>query len=113
MMGRTTWITKTAVAQTTFGSSAMSGNYTMPLDTFGTAVTEPLMANLTVGPPVAGHVLVSWLGNPGVHLQTAASIVGATWQDHLDTASYSSPSGIYSTNYPMSAGPTFFRLVKP
>jgi hypothetical protein len=89
------------------------GSYTMPMDTFGTAVTEPLMANLTVGPPVAGHVLVSWLGNPGVHLQTAASIVGATWQDHLDTASYSSPSGIYSTNYPMSAGPTFFRLVKP
>jgi hypothetical protein len=89
------------------------GAYTMPLDTFGAPVTEPMTANLTVAPPVAGHVLVSWLGTPTVHLQTATSIAGGVWQDHLDTASYSSPNGIYSTNYPMSAGPTFFRLVKP
>ena len=89
------------------------GHYTLPLDTFGTPVTESLLGGLTLGSPAAGHIPVSWLGTPGVHLQTATSLTPAVWQDLPETAAYGSPSGIYSTNYPMNAGPTFFRLVKP
>ena len=47
------------------------GHYTLPLDTFGTPVTESLLGGLTLGSPAAGHIPVSWLGTPGVHLQTA------------------------------------------
>ena len=90
------------------------GAYTVPLDTFGTPGTEPLVGNLKVGSPAAGHVPVSWLGTPGVHLQTATNLTPpVAWHDCPETAAYGSPAGIYSTNYPATAKATFFRLIKP
>jgi hypothetical protein len=93
------------------------GTYVMPLDTFGSIANNepaPGFGDLTVGPGSGGHVLVSWLGRPGVFLQTSADLSNpADWVTHLESAAYGSPSGIYSTNYPTSAGATFFRLVKP
>jgi hypothetical protein len=92
-----------------------TGSYSFPLDTFGTQTVEASsFGNLTVAPPSEGRVVVSWLGRPGVFLQTAADLkTGTTWVTHSETAANGSPSGIYSTNYPTTAGATFFRLVKP
>jgi hypothetical protein len=95
----------------------MAGTYVMPIDTFGSIVDNepaPGFGNLTVGPESGGHVLVSWLGRPGVFLQTSTDLSNAaSWVTHLESAAYGSPSGIYSTNYPTTTGATFFRLVKP
>jgi hypothetical protein len=89
------------------------GNYTLPLDTFGTPVTEPPLGNVVVGTPSGGHIPVSWLGLPGAYLQTSTDVSNpAAWVSHPETAAYGSPSGIYSTNYPMSSGPLFFRVFK-
>jgi hypothetical protein len=91
-----------------------TGSYTLPLDKFGTQTVEPSFGDLTIGTPSAGHVPISWLGRPGVFLQTASSVdPGATWTTHTETAAYGSASGIYSTNYPTTGNATFFRLVKP
>jgi hypothetical protein len=90
------------------------GSYTLPLDTFSTQTVETSFGSLTVEPAWAGHVLVSWLGRPGVYLQTTTNLNSATnWVTHLESAAYGSPSGIYSTNYPTTAKSTFFRLIKP
>jgi hypothetical protein len=88
------------------------GNYTLPLDTFGTRVTEPRLGSLTIGAPGSGRIPVSWVGLPSAYLQTATSILGP-WVNHPETAAYGSPSGIYSTNYPMSGGAIFFRAATP
>jgi hypothetical protein len=88
------------------------GNYTMPLDTFGTRVTEPQLGTVTIGAPSGGNVPVSWVGLPSANLQTATSILGP-WMDHPETSAYGSPSGIYATNYPMSGQAIYFRAVKP
>jgi hypothetical protein len=91
-----------------------TGSYTLPQDTFGTQTVEASFGNLAIGAASAGHALVSWTGRPGVYLQTTPKLIGGTnWVTHSETAAYGSPSGIYSTNYPTSASPTFFRLVKP
>jgi hypothetical protein len=75
--------------------------------------------DLTVGTSSAGTVPVSWLGRPGAHLQSAASLNGP-WTDiwATDGTSWtngvSTPNGLMSvTNWPSIGGPAFFRLVKP
>ena len=83
------------------------GSYTMPLDTFGTMTTEPSFGNLKAGPASAGHVLISWLGRPGVHLQGRSSLSTGSWQD------YPATDGLSSTNWPVSDSSTFFRLIRP
>lgn len=86
------------------------GTYVMPFDTFGSIANNepaPGFGNLTIGPPSVGHVLISWLGRPGVYLQSISSLTGGVWQDHLDT------DGLSSTNYPVGTAPLFFRLIKP
>jgi hypothetical protein len=88
------------------------GNYTMPLDTFGTPVTEPQLGAVTIGAPSGGYVPVSWVGLPSAYLQTATSVIGS-WANHPETSAYGSSSGIYSTNYPMSGEAIYFRAVKP
>jgi len=90
-----------------------TGSYTLPLDTFGVQTVETSFGSLTVGTPSAGHLPVSWSGRPGVFLQTAPALNNGAWVTLPESANYGSPSGIYSTNYPTSAGATFFRLVKP
>ncbi len=90
-----------------------SGNYILPLDTFGTPVTEPPLGNVTVGAPSGGYIPVSWLGLPGAYLQTSTDLSNpGAWVSHPETAAYGSPSGIYSTNYPMSGQAIFFRVYK-
>ena len=96
-------------------------NYTMPTDVFGNIFGEPVkFGNLSVGKAVSGHVPISWLGLPGVHLQTATGVVGGAWVDLFNTdgtnwtAGFVSNNGFVSvTNYPTSAGQTFFRLIEP
>ena len=97
-------------------------NYSMPLDKFGNQYAEPSFGQLNAGHPSAGSVPLSWLGRPGVCLQTATSLTSPiTWTTHLDTAGLGPPNGSISTNgfisltnYPATgSSKTFFRLVKP
>lgn len=96
-----------------------AGTYTMPMDKFGTQWGETSFGQLSVGPATGGYVPVSWLGLPGVHLQTASD-VGGTWQDLMNTDGTSWSTGSMSldgfvsvTNYPTSSAKMFMRLVKP
>jgi len=83
------------------------GTYVMPLDIFGNQYQEPSFGDLTIAPGAPGYVLISWLGRPGVRLQTTPSLVGGNWEDLPAT------DGLSSTNYPVGATPRFFRLVSP
>ena len=87
------------------------GNYVLPLDTWAVPGTEPAIGALNVGAPSGGTIPVSWLGLPTAYLQTSSNLVN--WVSHPETVNYGSPSGIYSTNYPTSGGPIFFRVIKP
>ena len=84
-----------------------TGTYGMPLDKFGTALVEQSFGNLAAAKSTPGHVLISWLGRPGVHLQSRADLSTAAWVDHLET------DGLSSTNWPAGNGNLFFRLIKP
>jgi hypothetical protein len=85
-----------------------TGTYVMPLDTFGAMVVEPSFGNLQASVSTTpGHVLISWLGRPGVFLQTKTSLPGGLWVDHPET------DGLSSTNWPSGGSSLFFRLVKP
>jgi hypothetical protein len=90
------------------------GQYAMPMDIFGlqrtnaAAATEPAFANYTIyaGAITNGRVPLSWLGGPGVHLQTATNILGG-WTEHPETDS------VGSTNWPVSGKSVFFRIHNP
>lgn len=84
-----------------------AGTYAMPLDQFGNQYAEPSFGNLLAAHSNAGHTLVSWLGRPGVHLQTRTNLTTALWVDHLET------DGLSSTNWPSGSGNLLFRLIKP
>ena len=88
------------------------GNYSLPMDLFGLqrtdlpGATEIAFGNLVAGTPAAGHIPITWLGLPGVHLQSSPSVTGG-WVDHLNT------DGRSSTNFPILGPSRMFRLVKP
>ncbi len=84
-----------------------NGIYNLPLDKFGNALSEPKFGNLAIGAPSGGSLPVTWLGYPGVHLQSRASLGSGTWQDVSGTDSQS------STNWPNGAPSQFFRLIQP
>jgi hypothetical protein len=96
-------------------------SYTMPTDVFGNQYDEPVkFGNLSAAPSAGRQVAVSWLGLPGVHLQTRNSVVAGAWTDLFNTdgtnytAGYISKNGFVSvTNYPTTGGQTYFRLVQP
>jgi hypothetical protein len=95
-----------------------TGTYQMPLDTFGNQLAEPSFGLLSSGPASAGHVPISWLGRPGVHLQVNLDLV-SQWQDVLITDGstwsngYPSPNGLVSvTNWPAGDAKSFFRLIE-
>lgn len=96
-----------------------TGTYAMPLDKWGQQYHEPLYGNLTIGDPSGGNVSVSWLGRPGMRLQTLTNLTGDTWQDHFDTDGTNWTTGSNSTNGFISTtswpvdGSLFFRLIKP
>ena len=99
-------------------------SYNMPLDNFGTNFTPisepyPGYGSLTAT-PAPGVASVSWLGRPGVHLQSKSSLGAGLWTELLGTDGTNWTSGHLSdygfvsvTNYPASGPSTFFRLVKP
>ncbi len=97
------------------------GNYTLPTDTFGNQFGEPIpFGQLSVGSVSGGTVPISWLGLPGVHLQTSTNLSGAHWVDHPETdgsswtTGYLTNDGFVSvTNYPAGPSSMFFRLVQP
>ena len=84
-----------------------TGNYTLPLDVFGNMVQEQSFGNLAAGPKSAGNVPITWLGRPGVHLQTKTNLTSGAWTD------LSGSDGQSATNYPAGSGNTFFRLINP
>jgi hypothetical protein len=96
-----------------------TGSYTMPRDRFGNTYVEPNFGNLSVGALSGGSVPVTWLGRPGVHLQSRNSLSSGSWQDlyvtdgtNWTTGSSSTNGFVSRTNWPAS-GNTYFRLVKP
>jgi len=98
-----------------------AGAYTLPTDKFGNPYVEPYsFGELAASAAMAGQVRVSWLGRPGVYLQTKADLSSGTWQTLLNTDGSGWSNGVMSTNgfvsvtnYPTSAGRTIFRLLNP
>lgn len=82
-----------------------TGTYVMPMDVFGNIVVEPSFGNFTINPGPAGHVHLSWLGRPGVHLQVKTGLIGS-WVDHPET------DGLSAVDWPISGNTSFFRLIK-
>lgn len=84
-----------------------TGDYTLPLDKFGAPVQEPSFGNLKAALSDPQHVLISWLGRPGVRLQSCVNPATESWEDHPET------DGLSATNWPTAEGGKLFRLVKP
>ena len=84
-----------------------TGTYAMPLDKFGNQLVEASFGDLKAAHGTPGHVLISWLGRPGVHLQSRTNLVSGSWVDHLET------DGLSATNWPTGSGGLFFRLIGP
>jgi hypothetical protein len=96
------------------------GNYTMATDKFSGMYSEPAWGQLAVGHAAAGHALVSWLGLPGINLETKASLTSGSWVNLPATDGTSWSSGylgtngfVSTTNYPTTAPQTFMRLIQP
>lgn len=97
------------------------GSYTMPTDKFGTQFGEASFGQLKANPPAGGAVPITWVGRPGVHLQSSTNVANPNaWVDlpqtdgaHWTTGSVSNDGFVSRTNYPTAGGKTFFRLVKP
>jgi len=99
-----------------------TGSYVMAVDKFGSQYSEPFFnpiakgdGQLQAGPAAGGAVPVKWLGRPGAHLQSSASLAGP-WTDHLATDGATWTSGVSSTNGFVSVtnwpatGNQYFRL---
>ena len=86
-----------------------TGNYALPLDEFGSMIQEqsPGFGNLAIGPISGGSVPITWLGLPGVHLQTRTNLTAGAWLDVSGT------DGQSSANYPLGGGASYFRLINP
>ncbi len=84
-----------------------TGTYVLPQDTFGSMVQEQSFGNLAIGPKSGGNVPITWLGLPGVNLQTATSLTTGGWLDVAGT------SGQSLVNYPVGSGASYFRLINP
>jgi hypothetical protein len=98
--------------------TSATGTYVMPIDTYGNQYNEPDFGQLSAGPASGGTVPVTWLGRPGVRLQSSSNLAGGLWTDHYQTdgtnwsVGASSTNGLVSgTNWP-SSGNQFFRLIK-
>jgi hypothetical protein len=87
------------------------GSYTLPVDQWRSMVVESSHGNLAASAPTAGKVPLTWIGRPGVILQTSPAVgSAAVWSNLPETEGYGSASGIYSTNYPAAGSKSFFRL---
>jgi hypothetical protein len=83
-----------------------NGVDTLPMDTFGVMTAEQKFGSLAIGSASGGRFPVTWLGYPGVSLQSSTSLSGGAWTDNPATA------GLSSTNWPNGGGNQFFRLKK-
>jgi hypothetical protein len=83
-----------------------TGEYSLPLDKFGAPVQEQSFGDLTATLSDPQQVLISWLGRPGVRLQSCANPATGPWQDHPET------DGLSATNWPVAQASVFFRLAK-
>ena len=87
-----------------------TGTYAFPTDVFGAqrtssaAATEALYG-IATGNATPGHLPLSWLAFPGVHLQTCTNLSNQVWQDLTNT------NGTGTTNWPTTGnGTRYFRL---
>jgi hypothetical protein len=69
-------------------------------------ITGTGVGGINAGPPIAGMINLSWVGNPAVNLQSTTNLSAPGWQDVPNT------SGIYSTPVPATGSRNFFRLVQ-
>ena len=99
--------------------STATGSYTNDMDTYGTQLVEPAFGQMSLGSPSAGTIPFSWLGLPGVHVQTCTNLGNNAWVDHSETDGTNwsigtmSTNGLLSTtNWPVGNCPQFFRLIK-
>ncbi len=85
-----------------------AGNYVMPKDKWGVpSAAEPLVPRLNIAKTGPSQITLTWLGRPGVHLQTKTGL-NASWVDHMET------DGTSSENWSVNGdAASFFRLVKP
>jgi len=89
------------------------GTYNFPVDTFGSQAVgpafgvEPSFGSLAIGAPSGGRIPLTWLGRPGVHLQTRTNLTSGSWIDHPETDALS------STNWPITGVSQYFRLIHP
>lgn len=100
--------------------TSATGTYVMPTDTYGNQHVEPSFGQLTVGSPSAGTVPLTWLGRPGVYVQTSTNLISGSWVNHYETDGtnwsngFSSTNGLVSAaNWPAGGRSQFFRLIKP
>lgn len=84
-----------------------TGEYELPLDTFVAPVQEQSFGDLKAALSDPQHLLISWLGRPGVRLQSRASPETESWEDHPET------DGLSATNWLTAEGGRWFRLVRP
>jgi hypothetical protein len=84
-----------------------TGTYVMPQDKFGSMLQESSFGNLAIGAKSGGNVPITWLGRPGVHLQTKTNLSAGAWVDVSGTDAQS------ATNYPAGSGASYFRLINP
>ena len=96
-----------------------TGAYTLPGDKFGNQYGEPSFGQLSSLAAGGGGTTISWLGRPGVNLQSKDDVTGAVWVNLIATDGTNWTTGATSTNgfvsqtnYPAS-GQKYFRLVKP
>jgi len=94
-------------------SGAAQTSYNFPTDIFGqqlinsTAAQEQAFGNLAIGQPASGHLPISWLGLPGVQLQTITNLMSTNW------VNVGSTDGLNATNWPTGSGTRYFRLIQP
>jgi hypothetical protein len=84
-----------------------SGVENLALDKFGTQTVEQKYGNLAIGQPSGGSFPLTWLGYPGVVLQSRANLSSGSWQTVPGT------SGQNSANWSSGAPSQFFRLNQP
>jgi hypothetical protein len=99
-----------------------TGSYPFSKDTFGFQYQEPSFGQLSAAAASGGKVPISWLGRPGVHLQTMSNSVTTVvpWFDYFATSGTNWVNGYFTTNgfvsvtnYPGNSVNRYFRLVKP
>jgi hypothetical protein len=96
-----------------------TGAYSFPQDKWQNQYQEPSFGQLAVGSASGGKVALSWLGRPGCQVQTSPSLTSPTWVSYPNTDGTNwtlgtvSTNGLLSaTNWPVSTGNLFFRLIK-